>query len=108
MNDSRIVELEQLLWLAAEDVVMFSHYNEELSEYDNGFYAAIVCNDTFVYASADAEGIAPGQASTVRDFYVRYGWSGVVAWIATVRKIEPLAPLQDLKYMAAMEELRTQ
>jgi hypothetical protein len=99
---ARVRQYEHLFWLAAEDVVFFSHYD---MDWDNRFHAAVNCGDTFFYATADAEDITPGQAEQVRDFYERYGWAGVVAWVAKKRGIEPLKYFQDEKYDAAMAEL---
>lgn len=103
--DLLVRQYEHLFWLAAEDIVFFSHYNSEIEDYDGGFHAAVNCNDTFNYASVDAEDLAPGQAHKVRDFYERYGWAGVVAWASKKRGIEPLKELQDDKYREAMAEL---
>lgn len=103
--DLLVRQYQQLFWLAARDIVFFSTYNEEIEDWDNGFHAAVNCNDTFYYACADAEGLAPGEAYKVRDFYERYGWAGVVAWAAKKRGAEPLKELQDDKYSEAMAEL---
>lgn len=107
MTDAdRIIEYEHLFYLAAEDIVFFSFYNEEVEDYDGWFHAAVNVNDTFYYASADAEDLAPGKAAIVRDYYERYGWGGVVAWAAIKRGQEPLPPLRTPEYHQAWAELK--
>lgn len=90
-----------LFWLAARDVVFFSTYNEEIKGRDNGWHAAVNCNDTFYYASADATDLAPGHEHEVRAAFDQWGWAGVVAWCAIERGQEPLEQLQTDEYRQA-------
>ena len=90
-----------LFWLAARDVVFFSTYNEDIKDWDNGWHAAVNCNDTFYYASADATHLAPGRECEVRAAFDRWEWAGVVAWCAIERGEEPLEQLRTEKYRQA-------
>ena len=102
-----IEEYEHLFWLAARDIIFFSEYNENLDDWDNGWYAAVSCNDTFYYASADAQSLAPGREHEVRDIFERYGWSGVTAWCCRERDYpEPIKEIQDDNYRKASEYLK--
>lgn len=101
--DALVMQHEHLFWLAAQDIVFF--FNTEPKDGLFGWTAAVNCNDTFFYASADAEELAPSEAHKVRDYYDRYGWAGVVAWAAKQRNMEPLKELQDENYQAARKEL---
>lgn len=96
-------EIEHLFWLAAREVVFFHTWNGET--WDGGWQVGISCSDTFCYAAADSESLAPGEEGKLREFYERHGWAGVVAWCAWKRGIEPLKELQNDSYLAARAEL---
>lgn len=104
--EQKIIEYEQLFWLASREIIFFHQYNEEVKTWDRGWYAAVLCNDTFFWACADAEDLAPDQAHKVKAIYEKYGWSGVVAWCAVKRGMKPLEQLQDEKYFKAIKELK--
>lgn len=101
-----IEEYEHLFWLAARDVIFFSEFNEDLSGWDNGWYAVVSCNDMFYYASADATHIAKGEEHEVREMFEKYGWGGVTAWCSVKRNEEPIKEIQDDNYLRALEELK--
>lgn len=102
-----IRSLETLFWLAAHDYVFFGTYNPE-SEFweDNKWFHYILCNDTFFYASADAEALAQEELPTLRDVSEKFGWSGVIAYAALRRKMEPLEHLRTEKYYEALAYLK--
>lgn len=99
-------EMNHLLWLAARDIIFFSTYDDDDKEYTNGFYAAVNCNDTFYYASADAESLPFERAEELRGAYELFGFAGVVAWCSLKRGYGPLERLQTEQYRAAMEFLQ--
>jgi len=102
-----ISEYESLFWLAARDIIFFSTYNEDLSDWDNGWHSVVSCNDTFCYATADCQKLAPGREHEVRELFEKYGWSGVVAWCSCERNfLEPIKEKQDDNYRKAVEELK--
>lgn len=98
-------DLETLIWLAAREVVFFSAYDPREDPDFRGWSCAILCNDSFVYASADAEDFDPAEADEVRGLYERHGWAGPLAWVARKRGVEPLEPLRTDAYRAARAEL---
>lgn len=102
-----IEEYEHLFYLASHDVIFFSTYNEDISDWDEGWYAVVNCNDTFYYACADAKSIAPGREYEVRELFEKYGWSGVVAWCSQERDwLEPIKERLDENYYNAVQELK--
>ncbi len=61
MDKLTLEECGCIFWLAARDIVFLSMYKELDDERTNGFSVAINCNDTFCYAAADAEDLAPNK-----------------------------------------------
>jgi len=100
---ARVFEYENLLWLAARDIVFFS----ERTGGGGDWIALVNCGDTFCLACADAEELTPERSWEVKTIYERCGWDGVVAWIAKARGEEPLEKLRTSGYMAAREFLDT-
>jgi len=47
-------------------------------------------NDTFAFACADAELVAWEDMVEVYDLYNRYGYHGIVAWVARKRNMRPI------------------
>jgi len=99
-------DCEHLFWLAARNYVFFGTYNSGICDWDDGWHAAVNCNDTFYYASADACALEPHEAKEVRAAVEQWGWAGAVAWCALKRNEEPLKRLQTEQYRAAMLALR--
>jgi len=97
---------EMLFWLAARDVIMFTTYDSDINEWTEGWCVAVNCSDTFYYACADAEGLAPGREKEVKEVYEKFDWDGVVAWCALERNATPLKQLQTPKYFEAREFIR--
>lgn len=98
-------DAECLFWLAARDLIVFSTYDPIMETHNNYWHAAVCCNDTFYYATADAEDLAPGEELRLRAIYERHGWPGVVAWCAVKRGEEPLPQLRTPEYLSARMEL---
>jgi len=96
-------EYENLFWLAARDIVFFATYDEEEENWTDGWSVAVNCNDTFYYACADAEQIAPGEVDKLKEVFDKFSWSGVTAWCAVKRGTEPLKQLQTEQYQAAKQ-----
>ena len=96
-----LYDTEALFWLADRDIVFFSTYDGEAATWTNGWSVAINCSDTFYYAAADAEYFNPGDELLVKELYMLYGWSGVVAYCAWHRHEEPLERLRNTEYKQA-------
>src|SRR5579871_3957629 len=47
-------------------------------------------NDTFAYASGDAERVPPEAMGEVIDIYRRFGWVGCICWAAMRRNEDPV------------------
>ena len=100
----------KLYHLLARDVIFFSQYDEDTNTWpDCGefFSPCVLLNDTFAYATADAERVTDDQLDTLITVERQFGNDGVVAWAAQVRGSEPLEPYRTEKYRAAREWLRT-
>lgn len=103
--EAEIGRMRKLYWLAAQDTIFFSSYDEERHEWraDMEFYSPVVClNDTFAYACADGELLPDDQIDSLIDMHKRFGHDGVVAWAAHRRGREPIAKLQNGKYQEAL------
>lgn len=62
-------------------------------------------NDTFYYA-ADGEDFEPGDLPKLNELYEKYGWQGIIAWVAKKRNMEPL-PTKFKKTDAYTEALKS-
>lgn len=82
--------LRQLMHLASEDEVFFASDGP-----------AVLLNDTFSYASADAERVTEDQVPLLADLYQRFDHAGVVAWAAWRRGCEPIKELRTETYNSA-------
>lgn len=98
-------DADLLFWLAARDIVFFTTCEPELEGWSGGWSAAVSCNDTFAYACADAEFLAPGREAELKALFDKYGWSGVVAWCAKERNQYPIKEYRSEQYRKALEEL---
>ena len=103
-----ITDCEHLFWLSAREYVFFTTYNEKLDDCDGGWYAAVICSDTFYYACADAYCMQPHEAEEVRVAVERWGWAGAVAWCAIKRNQVPIKELQTAEYLEALSVLSAQ
>jgi hypothetical protein len=65
-------------------------------------------NDTFYYASADAEDLKEDEIDGLIDVVKKYSHDGVTAWAARRRNMEPLPQLQTDKYREAVAYLASQ
>ena len=102
--------LRKLYHLLARDVIFFSQYDEDTNTWPDCsefFMPCVRLNDTFAYATADAERVTDDQLDLLIKMDRQFGQSGVVAWAAQVRGSEPLEPYRTEKYCAAREWLRT-
>ena len=94
-----------MMWLASRDILFFSQYDEAEGDWNGGFTCAIMCNDTFYYASADCESVCDVEdLELVRYLYEKCSWDGVAAWVSSKRNWqEPLKPLQTDKFYEALK-----
>lgn len=84
--------------------------NEELiSSFLDGFL--FVCpnlNDTFEYATADSEQIyldSDGNQDMLVDVWAKFGYTGIVAYVAKMRNVEPLLKHRTDVYYQAKRHL---
>ena len=104
INMSKIKLYDDLFYLVLNDVVLFTTYDEETGQYLENYISPFLnCGDTFHYATADAEGFKLEHSSYIRELYDRFDYDGLVAWIATKRKQEPIAPCCTDTYKIAMQ-----
>jgi hypothetical protein len=63
-------------------------------------------NDTFDYASGDAEEVPPERWIEVNNVYKQYSSMGLIAWTALRRGYEPLKPIADkLEYQEVRKNI---
>ncbi len=76
-------------------------------EHEGGVRLFLNVGDTFAYACADAEEVPADEATLalLARLYSEHGGSGLVAWAARRRGVEPLEQLRTPAYMAAREAL---
>lgn len=79
LSKEQRLALENLL---LEEVVEFSDRNDKVQLWLN-------VNDTFYYA-ADGEDFEPSDLPKLNELYEKYSWSGIIAWVAKKRGMEPL------------------
>lgn len=70
----------------------------------DNFSLYLLLNDTFFYASADAEEVLLDDLPELSRLWSDYGYVGAVAWAANKRKDEPLAELKTPLYEKAKRE----
>jgi len=113
MQTDRVTELEQqlesyvkenerfrkLFWLAREDLIFFSSYNEEIEDWDDDWHPCLNVNDFFAPA-ADAERIPDKDIDRHLDTLIelgkRFGYMGHLAWTSMRRK--EMGPWKGLEY----------
>lgn len=67
---------------------------------------SIQCNDTFMYACGDAEDCTLADLPEIARLWKAHGWSGLVAWIARKRNMEPVKEFRvDPRYLRAKADL---
>ena len=66
----------------------------------------ILMNDTFAYACSDGEELPLDDLPTVLQLWREFKWSGLIAWAAQRRGIEPIGPHRGEQYRAAVRHLR--
>lgn len=62
-------------------------------------------NDTFYYASADAEDVLISDIPKIYELWKKYDHHGITAWVALKRNMDPLDELKTEKYDAAIKEI---
>ena len=79
---------EKKAWLAAHDVGFFSMWNG--TDHSGPPKLALLCNDTFAWATADAEDVLDAQIDTIVELFKSEGEAGVIKWIAQQRNMKPM------------------
>lgn len=105
---AEIERLRKLFWLAKEDVIFFSGYDEKTDSWpDIGLYWSPCVNlgDTFAYACADGERLDDSDIDRLIMAHKGWGYDGVVAWASLLRQSEPIPPLRTEKYHEARRAL---
>lgn len=97
-----VAVVEAVRFLLAEDVLII-RINK-----DNAIWCQIYMNDTFDYATAEAEEVTPDQLPELAHLYRTYGYSGLVAWVSLRRNLLPLRERQTESYHAARALLTSQ
>lgn len=93
---------EWILFLANEDIV----YARTNADNPRGFRLSVICNDVFAYACSDSKAIDDDQIPLLHHLYKTYSYCGVIAWLAYVRKQNPLKEHITENYKRASRELK--
>jgi len=104
-RNRRIETLDKLFWLASRDIIFFGSYNTAIGTWDEHWHPAVNVNDTFYYASADAEDLKEEEIDGLIDVVKKFSHDGVTAWAARRRNMDPLPQLQTDKYREAVAYL---
>lgn len=87
---------EAMLYLMGEDVAfMGANWSDEVAtkgysaECYLGTVGCLLMNDTFHYASADAEEVPYNEWPHVKEVYEKWGEEGLIAWVALRRGYDP-------------------
>jgi hypothetical protein len=104
-RNRRLETLDKLFWLASRDIIFFGSYNTAIGKWDEHWHPAVNVNDTFYYASADAEDLKEEEIDGLIDVVKKFSHDGVTAWAARRRGMEPLPQLQTDKYREAVTYL---
>lgn len=75
-----------------------------LSERDDEVTVWLCVNDIFYYA-ADAEDVEIKELPLLAEIYDKFGWDGLIAWVAIKRGMEPLRRKFDktVEYKSAVK-----
>jgi len=99
-----VERMRKLFYLAAQEVIFFSAYDEKTDSWPkiDLFYAPCVnLSDTFAYACADGQRLDDSEIDRLIEAHKRWGYDGVVAWASLIRKCEPIEPRRTVPYYAA-------
>jgi len=100
MDNITLEDAKLLFWLAARDIIFFTTYNGE--SHDTSAYPVVFCSDVFCYACADAEELPIDQLPLLKTVFEKFGWNGVVAWVAKQRNEHPLESYITEEYNNAL------
>jgi len=103
----KLLEAEVAFWGSdwGEDGRAWDAQGNIIKENYLGIHLCLLLNDTFYYASADAETVPNGMVKRVWEIYEKWGFDGLLAWAALRRKEQPLKPLITDKYKEAYASL---
>lgn len=107
---AEVARLRKLYWLAKEDVIFFSGYEPKSDTWpDVGLYWSPCVNlsDTFGYACADGQMLEDAEIDRLIEAHKKWGYDGVVAWAALMRKYEPIKERRTDAYREARASLNT-
>lgn len=97
-----------LHWLAAQDVILFGDFIFDPNDSNpRNIRFSLMMNDTFHYASADAEPFCLEQIPEVAKIYSEHGNIGLVAWASLQRGQDPLAELVDEKFLSVRKAIES-
>jgi hypothetical protein len=92
--DSNAEHEEIIAELLRRDILLVNSnwWEKDWSEEQRDTFAlAVICNDFFAYACADAEGVAPSQLDDLWKMHLQDPDSGHLAWCVKRRKMKPLS-----------------
>lgn len=101
---AEVDRMRKLFWLAKEDVIFLSGYDEKTDlwpEIDLFYTPCVTVNDTFGYACADAQRLDDSEIDRLIHAHKTWGYDGVVAWASLIRKCEPITPRRTPAYHEA-------
>ena len=99
----------QFYLLGDADCVFVGHKKKvggDFGDFDiRGLQICLLLNDTFDYATADAEPLTDDECIECAHVFKDHGWPGIVAWAAIKRGVEPLEQIQTKEYKEAIAAL---
>lgn len=107
---AEVDRMRKLFWLAKEEVIFFSGYDDKSDTWPNIdlYYSPCVnLGDTFAYACADGERLDDSEIDRLITAYKGWAYDGVVAWAALIRKCEPIKPRCTPQYHEARAALES-
>ena len=113
--EKELEQLHKVIFLAAVGAAFFGTYDEdETTRQGKGTWTvnargALLMNDTFYYASADAERFGADDVDLLVDLQGRFSYHGLIAWASLKRSQDPIKPhmkpefYEALKYIQSLE-----
>lgn len=105
-------EIEQVLKALEAEVREEYKYLFKLMQYDQAFISGqdwrepcLLMNDTFGFATADAEPFEINESKVLWELYEKYGESGLIVWASLRRDCKPIIKVANFEQIA--NEIRT-
>lgn len=99
--------MHKVMVMASHDVVFFGGfiYDPDCREFRIP-PLLLLCSDTFGYACADGEEFTLDEVDQPFDLWQKYGFDGIVAWVADKRGLTPVTGTQtQLGYKSASADI---